>query len=55
MFMPKTTILKIRVKYFFWKWYWRIFPPKGHKKQWQEVPYDLVNPNAIAIGIIRNA
>lgn len=43
--------IKIRIKYFFWKWYWRIFPPKKIK-QWEEESFDCANSNGIAVGRI---
>jgi len=50
--MTRLYQLYIRIKYKLWKYYWRIFPPKGHPKTWKEIPIDLVNPDAVAIGII---
>lgn len=46
--------LYIRIKYFFWKHYWRIFPPKGHPQFWRDREYDYSNKNGIALGAITN-
>ena len=40
------------VKYWLWKWYWRIWPPKGHSKIWVEAPLDAGNQAGIAVGRI---
>ena len=43
--------LYIRVKYLFWKYYWKIYRPK-RPTRYHEVFYDFINPEAVAVGVI---
>lgn len=45
----------IRVKYQYYKWYWKIFPPTKKLLPfygWQEISYDVLNKKAVGIGIL---
>lgn len=55
--MKKLYYLWIRIKYQYYKLYWRINPPKPkHKKGfygWQEVNCSIADTKAVAIGVIK--
>jgi hypothetical protein len=47
--------LWIRIKYQYYKWYWRIFPPKRKPSPfygWTEVGFQLLNNRGVGIGTI---
>lgn len=54
--MEKLYHLWIRIKYQYYKLYWKICPPKpGHREGfygWQEIGYDILDQRSIGIGII---
>ena len=54
--MEKLYHLWIRIKYQYYKLYWKINPPKPKRKEgfygWQEVNCNIADTKAIGVGII---
>lgn len=53
--MSKLYVLWIRLKYQYYKLYWKIFPAQRKLPPfygWQEISYDVLDKNAVGIGII---
>ena len=55
--MEKLYHLWIRIKYQYYKLYWKIYPPKLKHLigfyGWQEVNYNVLNKEGIACGIMK--
>ncbi len=55
--MEKLYHLWIRIKYQYYKLYWKICPPKPQHKEgfygWQEVNYSVLDQKATACGIMK--
>ena len=56
MKINKLYSLWIRIKYQYYKLYWKIFPPKRTVSGfygWQEVSYDVLDQKAVGIGVVK--
>ena len=53
--MTKLYQLWIRIKYQYYKLYWKVRPPKQKPSgffRWHEINYDVLDQNAVGIGIV---
>jgi hypothetical protein len=53
--MTKLYQLWVRIKYQYYKLYWKVRPPKQKRSKfydWHEVSYDVLDQNAVGIGVI---
>jgi len=53
--MTKLYKLWIRIKYQYYKLYWKVRPPKPSLSgffRWHEISYDVLDQNAVGIGVV---